>query len=214
MAGAVLFDLDGTLVDSAPSLTRGLNEYVQRMGGEPLSAATVRPWISQGGETMLRGALGDRLTDPEKALEDFREILRVQTANPADLYPGTLEMLKALKGSGHQIAICTNKRENIAVPLADGLGIAPYIDFIVGGAAGRVLKPNPWMVDRALTALGAERAVFVGDSEVDAETAVAAKLPFVLVSFGYPAGDLLSIKCSAKIDAFSALPAIIDTLLK
>src|SRR5271163_2723616 len=115
---AILFDLDGTLVDSAPPMTKGLNELAVRRGAPPVEVATVRKWVSLGGETMLRGALGDHVGDIAQTLEEFREILRGHTADPTDLFPGAVETLAALKQAGHCIGICTNKRENIAVPYA------------------------------------------------------------------------------------------------
>lgn len=213
--GAVLFDLDGTLVDSAPSLTRALNQMARDRGAPEVAVANVRKWVSLGGENMLRGAFGEGLPNLEQELETLREILRGQEADPADLFPGTVEMLKSLKELGLYTAICTNKRENIAVPLANGLGIAPYLDAIVGGAPGRALKPNPSIVAMTLGRLPSvtNRAVFVGDSEVDAETAKITGLPFVFVTFGYPLGDPTAIQCDLRLEEFSCLPGALPALM-
>ena len=212
-AGAILFDLDGTLVDSAPAMTRGLNEMTRRRGAPPVDVASVRRWVSLGGEAMLRGALGFQ-ADPLGDLDEFRDILRGQTADPADLYPGVAAILAALKQQGYRIAVCTNKREDIAVPYVVGLGIDSHLDAIVGGASGRRLKPDPELCHLALERLGARarQAIFVGDSEIDAETALAAGLRFVLVTFGYPHGDIDSITAEARLDDFAALLSIADAM--
>ncbi len=208
-AGAILFDLDGTLVDSAPAMTRGLNEMTRRRGVPPVEVASVRRWVSLGGGAMLRAALG-ATADPLSDLDQFRDILRGQAADPADLYPGVPAMLAALKQNGYRTAVCTNKREDIAVPYVAGLGIASHLDAIVGGAPGRRLKPDSELCHMALERLDAyaHQAIFVGDSEIDAETALAAGLRFVLVTFGYPHGDLAAIPADARLDGFNALPSL------
>jgi phosphoglycolate phosphatase len=212
-ARAIVFDLDGTLVDSAPAMTRGLNEMTRRRGSPPVEVASVRRWVSLGGEAMLRGALGAK-ADPLGDLDEFRDILRRQTADPADLYPGVPAMLAALKQEGYRVAVCTNKREDIAVKYVADLGIAARLDAIVGGAPGRRLKPDPLMCCMALEELGvdAHEAIFVGDSEIDAETALAAGLPFILVTFGYPHGDLAAIPADVRIHRFDALPSLVGAM--
>ena len=198
---AVVFDMDGTLVDSAPSMTRALNEMAQRRGIDGVDVAAVRRWVSLGGEVMLRGALGETVELPAD-LDELRGILRAQTADPADLYHGAVSTLAILRDNGYRVGICTNKREDIAVPYAAGLGITEYLDAIVGGADGRSLKPDPELAHLTLARLGARacEAVFVGDSEIDADTAAAAGIPFVLVTFGYPHGDLCAIRADVRVD--------------
>lgn len=211
--GAILFDLDGTVVDSAPAMTRALNEMTRRRGAPAVDVASVRNWVSLGGEAMLRGALGDT-ADPLGDLDEFRDILRGQTADPADLYPGVPEMLAALKNTGYRIGVCTNKREDIAVPYVAGLGIASYLDVVVGGAPGRRLKPDPELCHLTLQRLdvSAHDAIFVGDSEIDAETALAVGLPFVLVTFGYPHGDLGAIAADVRLDDFEGLCELVTAM--
>lgn len=213
-AGAILFDLDGTLVDSAPAMTRGLNEMTRRRGAPSVEVASVRRWVSLGGEAMLRGVFGAK-ADPIGDLDEFRDILRGQTADPADLYLGVPAVLAGLKQEGYRIAVCTNKREDIAVPYAAGLGIAGHLDAIVGGAPGRQLKPDPQLAQMALERLGvgAHEAIFVGDSEIDAETALVVGLRFVLVTFGYPRGDIAAIPADARLSGFEALPSLAGAML-
>lgn len=213
-AQAIIFDFDGTLVDSAPSMTRALNVMASRRGINPVDVRAVRRWVSRGGEVMLRGALGE-MDDPSGDLEELRDLLRGQVADRADLYPGVPDTLEILKARGYRLGICTNKREEIAVPHAQDLGIAGYMDAIVGGAEGRHLKPHPELALVALDLLGAEAGdtMFVGDSEIDYETAIAAELPFVLVTFGYPHGDITAIPAQARVRSFEELPGIAETML-
>jgi phosphoglycolate phosphatase len=119
-------------------------------------------------------------------------------------------MLAALKQEGYRTAVCTNKREDITVPYVAGLGIAVQLDAIVGGAPGRRLKPDPLLCHMAMERLGAaaHESIFVGDSEIDAETALAAGLRFVLVTFGYPHGHMDAIAADARLDNFDALPGL------
>ena len=210
---AVVFDMDGTLVDSAPSMTRALNEMAQRRGIDGVGVAAVRRWVSLGGEVMLRGVLGETVELPAD-LNELRGILRAQTADPADLYPGAVSTLAKLRDNGYRVGICTNKREDIAVPYAAGLGIAEYLDAIVGGADNRSLKPDPELAHLTLARLGARacEAVFVGDSEIDADTAAAAAIPFVLVTFGYPHGDLGAIRADARVDHLREVPSAVSEL--
>lgn len=211
---AVIFDFDGTLVDSAPSMTRALNMTALGRGREPVEVASVKRWISLGGEAMLRGALGPA-TDVTADLEELRELLRGQTADPADLYPGVIETLARLKADGYLLGVCTNKREDIAIRYAKGVGIAEYLDTVVGGAPDRLLKPHPDLALMTMDQLGAGPgcAIFVGDSEIDSETAAAVGLPFVLVTFGYPHGDTAAINAQARIDSVGELPRLVESML-
>ncbi|UGT93991.1 HAD-IA family hydrolase [Mycobacterium ostraviense] len=194
-------------------MTRGLNEMARRRGAPPVEIASVRRWVSLGGEAMLRGAFGMQ-TDPIGDLDQFRDILRRQRADPTDLYPGVHAMLTALRKRGYRTAICTNKREEIAVAYVAGLGIAAYFDVIVGGAPGRELKPDPLLAHMALKQLGAQadEAILVGDSEIDADTAIAAGLRFVLVTFGYPHGNIDAIPADARLNSFDALPFLVSSM--
>ena len=210
-AAAIVFDFDGTLVDSAPSMTRALNDMALRRDIPPVDVESVRRWVSLGGEAILQGALGPNI-DPLADLDELRGLLRAQTADPADLYSGVTETLAALKEAGYRLAVCTNKREDIAIPYSSGIGIAQYFDVIVGGAPGRRLKPDPELAHMALERLGAGQssAIFVGDSEIDAETAKSIGIPFVLVTFGYPHGEITEIVADARIDRFDELVALVS----
>ncbi|MEI7915210.1 MAG: HAD-IA family hydrolase [Mycobacteriaceae bacterium] len=209
----IVFDLDGTLVDSAPSMTRAINEMACRRGAPPVDVAAVRRFVSLGGTAMLAAALGEQ-TDPVADLDELRTLLREQDADPNDLYPGVVDTLAALKQDRYRIGVCTNKSEDIAVPYAAGLGIAGHLDVIIGGAPGRRLKPDPQLAEMALERLGttARASIFVGDSEIDAETAAATGIPFVLVTFGYPHGAIETITADARIDHFSELPGVARTM--
>ena len=142
----IVFDFDGTLVDSAPSMARAINEMACRRGAPPVDVAAVRRFVSLGGTAMLTAALGEQ-TDPVADLDELRTLLREQDADPNDLYPGVVDTLAALKQDRYRIGVCTNKSEDIAVQYAAGLGIAGHLDVIIGGAfvlvTSRRSEPTP-----------------------------------------------------------------------
>ena len=212
--GAILFDLDGTLVDSAPAMTRALNEMTRRRGAPAVDIASVRRWVSLGGEAMLRGALGVT-ADPLSDLEEFRHILRGQTADPADLYPGVPGMLAALKQEGYCIAVCTNKRESLSRRLLQELELEGYFSAIAGRDTFPVAKPDPGHLTGTIRLAGGEpsRAVMVGDSDVDVRTAKAASVPVVLVSFGYAGPPVSVAPPEAVIDHFDELHGSLASLV-
>ncbi len=208
---ALLLDLDGTLLDSAPAIVKALNVVLARRGGRPVDAPQVRKWVSFGAHRLVANAFGPWATSPDDDLAEFRSVYERQEADPADLYPGAVTMLSELTAAGLRIAVCTNKPQASARRLIDGLGLARFIEVVVGGRQDLRPKPHPDSVLEALTALQAtpDQAIFVGDSEVDAGAAAAAAVSFVLATFGYAMSEPGDIKCFAAIDRLGELPRIV-----
>jgi phosphoglycolate phosphatase len=204
---AVIFDLDGTLVDSAKGIAGALNRVRAGRGLGPVALADVKRWVSHGAEQLVTFALDSTPASAAADLAAFRTVYANIPADPADLFPGALETVDALHGRGFHIGICTNKPQTLAVNIVKGLGLGPFVAAVVGGAPDLEPKPDPAPLHRVMYRLGTVRdqVLYVGDSEVDAETAQSAGVAFVLVGHGYVIGPREEIQCAALIDELSDL---------
>lgn len=214
---AVVFDLDGTLVDSAAELAQALNAALGPIGRRRLEVDEVRTMIGDGVVTLTRRALAATGDVPEAAgFEAALAAVRVayDRLPPSAPYPGVAETLAQLFEAGHVLAVCTNKPERPARRLMDQLGLAPLVAALAGGDSYAVRKPDPGHVTGLLAELGHDpaRAVMVGDSRNDALAARGAGLPFIAVSYGYCAGTVEELAADAVIDAFADLPAALARL--
>ena len=218
---AILFDLDGTMVDSAPDLIRATNHTLSMYGFPPAGAEVIRAAVSQGARAMMAAALGSAGHSPETADLDrmFDVFIAHYEANIAvdsRPYPGFAEAAGALRAEGARLGVCTNKRQANAVKLLAEL----ELDVLFGAIAGRdvfpVYKPHPGHLLGTIERLGGHpaRAVMIGDSSVDGEAARAAGVPFIAVSFGY--GDGIGDAAEgadAVIDSYAELLPAIRRLL-
>ena len=211
--GATLaFDLDGTLVDSAPDLIGTLNVILGEEGLPPLPFDQARPFIGHGARRLLeRGFRAQGLEIAPDALEPlFARFVAYYDAHSADLtrpYPGVVRALTELKAAGARLAVCTNKLTGLSIGVLDKLDLAKFFDAVVGADAAPAPKPDPRHLTTAVAAAGGriDRAIMVGDASTDAGAARTAGVPLVLVSFGYteiPAADLAP---DALIDHFDEL---------
>lgn len=214
MQSAVLFDLDGTLVDSAADIARALSSLRLARGGGALRASDVRPLVSLGAEVLLQRTLGSLATNAADDLAAFRASLGGLVADPSALYPGAISALETLASSGHILAIVTNKPEALSRNLLTQLGLVDHLAAIIGGDTAAKAKPHPEPLIMALETIGIppERAVFVGDSPIDAQAARACAIPFILFEGGYGAHECAEEAVYARFDEFAALPAIIIAL--
>jgi phosphoglycolate phosphatase len=212
----LVFDLDGTLVDSVPDLRAALNEMLRERGRRPLSSPEVRRMVGDGAPALVARALvasgGD--SDDVSALPRF---LQIYEANAADLsrpYPGVPETLAALRGRGYRMAICTNKPQRATIAVLHGLDLLPLFDGIAGGDRFPVKKPDPGHLLGLINELGAEAgaAAMIGDNENDAAAAHAAGLPLVLMRYGYARVDPESLAADAMLDHFSEIPRALERL--
>jgi phosphoglycolate phosphatase len=211
---AVLFDLDGTLVDSAADIARALSTLRLTRGGCALGASDVRPLVSLGAEVLLQRALGSLASNAVDDLAAFRTVLGALTADPLALYPGVVSALKTLTAEGHVLAIVTNKPEALSRNLLTQLGLVDHFAVIIGGDTAAKSKPHPDPLRMALETIGipSERAIFVGDSPIDAAAARACAIPFILFEGGYGARECAEDAVYARFNEFATLPAIITAL--
>jgi phosphoglycolate phosphatase len=213
----IVFDLDGTLVDTAPDLTHALNDVLTRRGHAPVAAETVRACVGHGARIMIEEAL--RRTgandDTDRMLAEFLVHYEANIAIDSRPFPGAVAALEALAGGGATLAVCTNKRENLSRKLLEELDLGRYFASLAGRDTFAVSKPDPGHLTGVIALAGGDpsRAVMVGDSETDLATARAAGVPAIMVSFGYAASSLDRLASEAVIDHFDELPACVRTLL-
>ena len=213
----LVFDLDGTLVDSAPDLRAALNEMLRERGRPPLSLPQVKRMIGDGAPALVARALAASGSDPgdaASALPRFIELYEADAVRLSRAYPAVPETLVALRRRGYRTAICTNKPQNATLMVLEGLGLLPLFDGVAGGDRFPVRKPDPGHLLGLIGAIGAraEAAAMVGDSENDAAVARGAGLPLVLMRYGYARTDLESFAAEALLDHFADLPAALERL--
>ena len=213
---AVLVDLDGTLVDSAPDLAVAANHMLAQLGAPPLPLATVRGFIGRGVARLVQQALAtaDDLAhvDQAHALTLFERHYTECNGRHSALYPGVLEGLSTLEWLGYPLACVTNKPRSYTTALLDSMGLSAYFGAVVCGGAATALKRDPAPLLSACRELGAAPAlgVMVGDSEADATAASRAGMPVYLVRYGYQdAAGLAALRCDGLIDAMTELPALL-----
>lgn len=211
---AVLFDLDGTLIDSAPMIAVALNQVIALRGGELVAVERVRGLVSRGASELVTTCFGTCATEVKADLEAFRAVYRALEPREEDLYPGARAMLARLEAEGRLLAVCTNKPQQLTEKLLSGLGLSAHFAAVIGGDACRQPKPHPGHIREILNCLSLTEAdaVFVGDSEVDAAVSQAAAMPFILVTFGYAIGSIDEIEHQALLENFDDLPGVLEQL--
>jgi phosphoglycolate phosphatase len=208
----IVFDLDGTLVDSVRDLAAAANDMLARLspGTAPLSEAEVRTFVGEGARVLVERSLAHRRVahDSGHALDVFLECYRGRMLETTLPYPGVREALGALRG--HTLAVLTNKPGDMSRAILDGLGLGPHFARVYGG--GDVArKPDPAGLRRLMseTAVPPAATVMVGDSAVDVITARAAGVRIVAVSYGFAPQSLREHPPDIVLDDLRALPALV-----
>lgn len=208
---AIVFDLDGTLVDTAPDLTAALNTVLAEHGRSALSVAAVRNMIGDGTAKMVeRGfaATGAVPAELDPAVQRFLAVYAGGVAERSQPYPGVVATLAALVAAGRRLAVCTNKPDALAEQLLAALDMRRLFHVVVGGDVP-FRKPDPRHLQLTLDRLGvtAHEAVMVGDAGNDVASARAAGLPVVLVPYGYTAVPAEQLGADGVLGGFADLPA-------
>ncbi len=213
----IVFDLDGTLVDTAPDLTNALNDVLTRRGHAPVSIEAIRDCVGRGARIMIEQSLerAGAQEDVDEMLAEFLVHYEANIARESRPFPGALAQLESLAAQGATLAICTNKREYLSRRLLQELEIAHFFGAIAGRDTFPVAKPDPGHLTGVIALAGGslERSVMIGDSNIDLRTARAASVPIVLVSFGYGPCPLDGLVPEAIIDHFDALEGRAAVLL-
>jgi phosphoglycolate phosphatase len=209
----VVFDLDGTLADTAPDLTEALNVTLERFGRARVPAADVRPMVGHGAKALLHkgfaatGTVSDALVDEGFPL--FLEYYEAHVADHSRPWDGVETTLAALEAQGVTLAICTNKLEALTHRFLAAVGWTDRFAAVVGGDTLPVRKPDPAPLLLAIERAGGGAAAFVGDSITDTDTARAAHIPCVALSFGFSDRPADQLGADRLIDHFSDLiPAL------
>jgi phosphoglycolate phosphatase len=216
----IAFDLDGTLVDTAPDLIGTLNYILAEHGHDGLPLETARSIVGHGARAMLaRGfaAAGETPAPAEmdRLFEHFIELYVGRIAMASRPFPGAIEALDELDAAGARLAVCTNKRTDLSLALLDALDLTRRFAAIVGPDLAGAYKPDPAHLAYTVEAAGGrlDHALMVGDATTDTGAARAAGVPVVAVSFGYNDVPLAELGADALIDHFGELPATARRLL-
>ena len=212
----IVFDLDGTIADTAPDLAAALNHTLLTIDRTPLALDTVRTMIGHGTRALLRKGLG-ATGFVDEALVDasypaFMQFYEDHICDLTSPYPNVEATLDSLSGDGIALALCTNKPERMSRLLIDKLGWQSHFKAIVAGDTLTVSKPDPAPLKLAIELAGGGPTLFVGDSIVDVETARAVGVPCVLVSFGFSDVPAKSLGADRVIDDMAELTSVLVSL--
>jgi phosphoglycolate phosphatase len=212
----ILFDLDGTIIDTAPDLIHAANHTLSLKDLPPVGAEIIRPAVSYGARAMIRAAMeshGREASDDEltRMTEQFTAYYSENILVDSRPFPGLIEAIEGLRSEGAVLAVCTNKREVLAKKLLALLNIDNAFRAIAGRDTFAKSKPDPTHVLETIRLAGGDpaRAVMIGDSSADSLAAQAAGVPFIGVTFGYGESPIQILKPDAVIETFAdLLPAI------
>ncbi|KQQ82113.1 phosphoglycolate phosphatase [Aureimonas sp. Leaf324] len=216
---AVLFDLDGTLVDSLPDIHAALNETLESLGEPPFTIEAVGRMVGQGVQILIGCAYEalDKEIDPatrDKIAERYLAIYSARSTELTTLNAGATDCVRILAERGIALGVVTNKPGAETADILAHFGLADRMAMVVGGDAGPRKKPAPDLIIFACRQLGIEPgdALFVGDSENDVEAARAAGMPVVAMRGGYTASDVDALGAALVLDRLDEIPARLEEL--
>ena len=219
MTRIVVFDLDGTLVDTAPDLISALNHVLEREGLPAVPAQSARTMIGAGARKLIeRGleiegrAIG--VADIDRLTRDFIDYYAAHIADASRPFDGLEAALDELQAQGYRFAVCTNKLEWLSKRLLDVLGLSPRFSAICGADTFGVAKPDPAILQQTVARAGAtlSGAIMVGDAGPDVGVARRAGIPVIGVEFGYTDVPIAELRPDRLIGHFSDLPAAVGSL--
>ena len=217
----IIFDLDGTLVDSAPDLALSLNLMLESIGHTTFDEDLIRSWVGNGAQTLVKRGLSGSTDINEdinevlfqKALSTFLDIYAKNLCVKTVLYQNVANTLEVLKSKGHRMVIVTNKPFDFVAPMLDSLGINEIFELHLGGDSLSKRKPDPLPLLHVCENLSIDvkNTLMIGDSKNDILAAKAAGMHSVGVSYGYNYGECISIhKPEHVVDDFADILALLD----
>ncbi|QXT38617.1 phosphoglycolate phosphatase [Gymnodinialimonas ceratoperidinii] len=208
----IVFDLDGTLIDSVPDIAAAANATLAEVGVAPLSLAEARGFVGEGaGVFVERMAQARGLSEPARLMPRFLHHYE-RAVGLTEIYPGVAASLDALARAGHRLGLCTNKPARPTEAVLAHLGWQERFEVVLAGDSLPSRKPDPAPLRAAFDALGDGPMIYVGDSEIDAEAARRAGVPFLIYTPGYRSADLQDLPHAAAFDDWSEVLAIVATM--
>lgn len=218
MVAVVVFDLDGTLVDSIADIANAANRMLQGQEVPPLPHDTIRQFVGNGLPRLVERVMHHCGIDPDRHTELAQITLAHYNAAACDqttAYPGVPEALDQLRAMGCALGVCTNKPEEPARHVLDALDLSQHFDTVFGGDTLTTRKPDPAHLHASFNALpNAGPRIFVGDSEVDAETAQRAQVPFLLFTEGYRKSPVDQMHHTLSYGDSRDLPGLVQQILQ
>tara|TARA_B100001029_G_C14962387_1_gene395235 strand:- start:272 stop:934 length:663 start_codon:yes stop_codon:yes gene_type:complete len=214
----ILFDLDGTLINTAPDLMAAHNHVMKKFGHEEKNLEDIKSLAGKGAWVMMQRSFKKEINDEKKKKEMTKEFIDFYSKNIDRMskpLKGCIDFLKWAKNKNISMAVCTNKQEKLAVDLLKKLDIYKYFEYVAGSDTFSYNKPDPRHLTDVVEIIGGDlnKTMMVGDSEVDAMSAHNAKIPFILVKDGYTEKDENEIKHNELIDDFENFDKIIQKYL-
>jgi phosphoglycolate phosphatase len=222
----ILFDLDGTLVDTAPDLMSAHNHVMKKYGYPTKSTQEIRSLVGQGAGAMLGrsiwgqakkefGKIDDKKIK-EEMVKEFVSFYGNNIVNESTLINGVKEFLKWCKEQNISMAVCTNKQEHLAIDLLKKIGINNFFEYVAGHNTFEYCKPDPRHLTSVVEILGGDikKSLMIGDSETDANAAKAASIPVILLENGYTEKNTNEIYHNHLIKDFIGVEKIVSTYLK
>ena len=218
----ILFDLDGTLVNSAPDLMRAHNHVMKKYGYDERNLSDIKKLAGKGSKVMLTRSMHElaemsgkiKKTDDviEEMTKEFIDYYSKNIAEESSLKNGTINFLSWCKKKSISMAVCTNKQENLSIDLLKKIKIYDYFDYVAGGNTFNHNKPNPKHLTDTIEIIGGnvKKALMIGDSETDSNASKAANIPFVLIDDGYTEKKSNEIYHDHLVKDFVGLEKIIE----
>ena len=214
----ILFDLDGTLIDTAPDLIEAHNHVMNKFGHNPKQLSDIKSLAGRGAWVMMQRSFKNEITDEKtkkKMVDEFISFYAKNINNESKPIKGIFEFLEWAKSKNISMGVCTNKREVLAIDLLKKIKMYKYFEYVAGADTFEFNKPDPRHLTDVVEIIGGDlkKTIMVGDSEVDANSAHNANLPFVLVKDGYTEKTEKEIKHNELINDFVGFEKIIEKYL-
>ena len=214
----ILFDLDGTLVDTAPDLIEAHNHVMKKFGHKQKKLSDIKSLAGRGAWVMMQRSFKNEIKDEKikkKMVDEFISFYAKNINNESKPIKGIFEFLEWAKSKNISMGVCTNKREVLAVDLLKKINMYKYFEYVAGADTFEFNKPDPRHLTNIIEIIGGDlnKTIMVGDSEVDANTANNANVPFVLVKDGYTEKSEKDIKHDELINDFVDFEKIIQKYL-